>query len=61
MPNGFKGRYFPAEFILLCVRWYLEFNVSYCHLAEMLPEPASKSITPLSFAGSSVMHRNWRS
>ena len=38
MPNGFKGRHFPAEFILLCVRWYLKFNVSYRHLAEMMQE-----------------------
>jgi len=38
MPNGFKGRHFPADFILLCVRWYLKFNVSYRHLAEMMQE-----------------------
>ena len=38
MPSGFKGRHFPAEFILLCVRWYLKFNVSYRHLAEMMQE-----------------------
>jgi transposase-like protein len=36
MPNGFKGRHFPADFILLCVRCYLKFNVSYRHLAEMM-------------------------
>src|SRR5438270_7829782 len=38
MPNGFKGRHFPADFILLCVRWYLKFNISYRHLAEMMQE-----------------------
>jgi transposase, IS6 family len=36
MPNRFKGRHFPADFILLCVRWYLKFNISYRHLAEMM-------------------------
>jgi len=29
MPNGFKGRHFPADFILLCVRWYLKYSISY--------------------------------
>lgn len=38
MSNDFKGRHFPADFILLCVRWYLKFNVSYRHLAEMMEE-----------------------
>jgi transposase, IS6 family len=38
MSNDFRGRHFPAEFILLCVRWYLKFNVSYRHLAEMMEE-----------------------
>jgi transposase-like protein len=38
MSSGFKGRHYPAEFILLCVRWYLKFNVSYRHLAEMMQE-----------------------
>jgi transposase, IS6 family len=34
----FRGRHFPADFILLCVRWYLKFNVSYRQLAEMMEE-----------------------
>ncbi len=38
MPNGFKGRYFPADFILLCVRWYLKYSISYRQLAEMMEE-----------------------
>ena len=38
MPNGFKGRHFPAEFILLCVRWYLKYNLSYRQLSEMMRE-----------------------
>ncbi len=38
MPNSFKGRHFPAEFILLCVRWYLKYNISCRQLAEMMEE-----------------------
>ena len=38
MSNGFRGRHFPADFILLCVRWYLKFNVSYRQLSEMMEE-----------------------
>jgi len=38
MPNGFKGRHFPADFILLCVRWYLKYSISYRQLAEMMEE-----------------------
>ncbi len=38
MPNGFKGRHFPAEFILLCVRWYLKYSISYRQLSEMMRE-----------------------
>ncbi len=36
--KGFKGRHFPADFILLCVRWYLKYNVSYRQLAGMMQE-----------------------
>jgi transposase-like protein len=38
MPNGFKRCHFPGDFILLWLRWYLKFNVSYRHLAEMMQE-----------------------
>ena len=36
MWNGFKRRHFAPEFILLCVRWYLKYNLSYRQLAEMM-------------------------
>ena len=38
MWNGFRGRHFSPEFILLCVRWYLKYNLSYRQLAEMMSE-----------------------
>ena len=34
----FKRRRFPAEIILLCVRWYRKYGISYRDLAEMMSE-----------------------
>jgi transposase-like protein len=34
----FKRRRFPVEIILLCVRWYCKYGVSYRDLAEMISE-----------------------
>ena len=34
----FKGRYFDRSVILLCVRWYLAYNLSLRNLAEMMAE-----------------------
>jgi IS6 family transposase len=34
----FKRRRFPAEIILLCVRWYCKYGISYRDLAEMMEE-----------------------
>ena len=34
----FKRRRFPVEIILLCVRWYCKYGISYCDLAEMMQE-----------------------
>ncbi len=36
--NPFKGRHFPGEVILLCVRWYLRYPLAYEHVAEILAE-----------------------
>jgi IS6 family transposase len=32
----FKRRRFPVEIILLCVRWYSKYGISYRHLSEMM-------------------------
>ena len=32
----FKGRHFNREIIILCVRWYLRFKLSYRDLVEMM-------------------------
>ena len=34
----FKRRRFPAEIILICVRWYCKYGISYRDLAEMMQE-----------------------
>jgi len=34
----FKRRRFPVEVILLCVRWYCKYSLSYRDLAEMMQE-----------------------
>src|SRR6266513_2406724 len=37
-PKLFKGRHFEAETILLCVRWYLRFGLSFRNLEELMAE-----------------------
>jgi transposase-like protein len=38
MPSGFTGFGFPPEVILLAVRWYLRYGLSYRDLEELLAE-----------------------
>jgi transposase, IS6 family len=37
-PRLFKYRHFEAEIILLCMRWYLRYSLSYRDLEEMMVE-----------------------
>src|SRR5215469_16388617 len=37
-PSPFKWRHFEAEIILLCVRWYLRYSLSYRDLEEIMQE-----------------------
>ena len=37
-PNPFKWRHYQAEIILLCVRWYLRYSLSYRDLEEMMAQ-----------------------
>jgi transposase-like protein len=37
-PEEFKGRHFEAEIIVLCVRWYLRFGLSFRNLEEIMAE-----------------------
>jgi transposase-like protein len=38
MDDLFKGRHFDREIIILCVRWYLGFKLSFRDLVEMMVE-----------------------
>jgi hypothetical protein len=36
--SDFKGRRFPTDIILVCVRWYCKFGISYRDLEDMMSE-----------------------
>src|ERR1700730_3078158 len=38
MEELFKGRHFDQEIVVLCVRWYLSFKLSYRDLVAMMGE-----------------------
>ncbi|MGB7341215.1 MAG: IS6 family transposase, partial [Phototrophicaceae bacterium] len=38
MSNPFKWHHYEGEIILLCVRWYLRYALSYRDLEEMMSE-----------------------
>ena len=38
MANPFKWRHYQSDIILLCVRWYLRYALSYRDLEEMMTE-----------------------
>jgi hypothetical protein len=56
----FKRRRVPVEIILLCVRWYCKYSISYRNLTEMMSERGSRSIHPRSFAGFNATSRRSR-
>jgi len=37
-PKLFRGRHFQDEIIVLCVRWYLRYSLSYRDLEEVMAE-----------------------
>jgi transposase-like protein len=37
-PELSRGRHFRAEIIVLCIRWYLRYPLSYRNLEEMMAE-----------------------
>ena len=42
VPKLFKWRHFQPDIILLCVRWYLSYRLSYRDLVEMMDERGLK-------------------
>ena len=57
----FKRRRFPVEIILLCVRWYCKYGISYRDLAEMMSERGISVSPSTIFVGSNAMPRRSRS
>jgi hypothetical protein len=50
----FKGRHFDRSVILLCVRWYLAYNLSLRNLEEMMAERGFSSPSCLTSLGTSA-------
>ncbi len=42
----FKGRHFDREIVILCVRWYLSFKLSYRDLVTMMGERGPPQVHP---------------
>jgi transposase-like protein len=38
LPSLFRGRHFNHSIIILCVRWYITYKLSYRDLVEMMAE-----------------------
>jgi hypothetical protein len=60
----FKRRRFPVEIILICVRWYCKYGITYRDLAEMMQERGVEVDAPIIFRWVQVLcnHRGrpWR-
>jgi hypothetical protein len=59
--DPFTWRHFEAEIILLCMRWYLRYSLSYRDLEAMMRERGCTSTIPRSIAGFSGMLPSWKS
>src|SRR6202043_1326751 len=57
----FKGRHFDQEIIILCVRWYITFKLSFRDLVQMMRNVASLCPIRLFFVGCSSMSRSLKS
>jgi putative transposase len=50
---NFKGMRFPIDVILVCIRWYAAYPLSYRHLEEMMEE-RGVSVDHSSINGSTI-------
>jgi hypothetical protein len=57
--SAFAGFRFPADVIVLAVRWYLRYGLSYRDVEELLAERGSRSTTSRSTGGCSASPRCW--
>jgi hypothetical protein len=53
MAVSFKGTHFPKALILMGIRWYVAYPLSYRHIEELMEERGVEVDTPPSSAGSS--------
>jgi len=58
-PSPFKWRHFESEVILLCVRWYLRYTLSYRDVEELMQNADWRLTIPPSSDGSSGMLPSW--
>jgi IS6 family transposase len=59
--HPFKWRHFEAEIILLCVRWYLRYGLSYPDLEEIMRERRlAIDHTTIYRLPSNATPQNWR-
>jgi putative transposase len=56
---NFKGMRFPIDVILVCIRWYAAYPLSYRHLEEIMEE-RGVSVDHLSINTSARSGRSWR-
>jgi hypothetical protein len=60
----FAGRHFGRQVIILCVRWYLRFKLSFRDLVEMMGERglslAHTTVMRRSSSGAGTDSRGWR-
>jgi len=52
--HPFKWRHYEPEIILLCVRWYCRFSLSYRDLEEMMRERGLSVVNFTRFSGHEV-------
>jgi IS6 family transposase len=58
--NPFKGRQHSGELIVLCVRLYLRYPLSYEHVTELMAERGVEVDASCIWRGYKRMHRNWQ-
>ena len=57
----FNRRRFPVEIILVCVRWYCKYGITYRDLAEIMQGAELRSTPRQSSGGCSATRLSWRS
>jgi len=59
-PHPFKWRHFQPDIILLCVRWYVRYSLSYRDLEELMRERGLHVDHTTIYRWVSAMPRSWK-